>query len=88
MRVLLGIVGAVLGAATGTWLCLAVYHLALDALRWVAGSVRARTVAPARRFFGQERGERPEHSAWSNAVTVGLVALVPALVWHGGPRRT
>jgi hypothetical protein len=83
VRVLLGIVGAVLGAAAGTWLCLAVYHLALDALRWVA-----RTVAPARRFFGQERGERPEHSAWSNAVTVGLVALVPALVWHGGPRRT
>jgi hypothetical protein len=84
VRVLLGIAGAILGAAAGIWLCMAVCHLVLDALRWVAGSVRARAVAPARRFFGQERSERAEHSAaWSRAATVGLVALVPALIGWG-----
>src|SRR5207248_10030575 len=84
VRVLLAIIGAVLGAAAGLWLCRAVYHLALDALRWVAASVGARAVAPARRFFGQERGERREHSGnWSRAATIGLMALVPALIGWG-----
>jgi hypothetical protein len=84
VRVLLGIIGAVLGAAAGLWLCRAAYHLALDALRWVTASIRAQAVAPARRFFGQERSERREHSdAWSRAATVGLVALVPALIGWG-----
>jgi hypothetical protein len=84
VRVLLEIIGAVLGAAAGLWLCRAVYHLALDALRWMAASARAQAVAPARRFFGQERGERREHSGnWSRAVTIGLMALVPALIGWG-----
>lgn len=81
MRVLLGIIGAVLGAAAGLWLCRAVYHLALDALRWVTASVRAQVAAPARRFFGHERGERSD--SWSRAATIGLVALVPALIGWG-----
>jgi hypothetical protein len=84
VRVLLGVVGAVLAAAAGLWLCRAAYHLALDTLRWVVASARAQAVAPARRFFGQERRERREHSdAWSRAATIGLVALVPALVGWG-----
>jgi hypothetical protein len=84
VRVLLGIIGAVLGAAAGLWLCRAAYHLALDALRWVIASARVQAVAPARRFFGQERGERREHSRnWSRAVTIGLLALVPALIGWG-----
>jgi hypothetical protein len=84
VRVLLGIIGAVLGAAAGLWLCRMVYHLALDALRWVIASVRVQAVAPARRFFGQERGERREHSgSWSRAVTIALMALVPALIGWG-----
>lgn len=84
VRVLLGVIGAVLGAAAGLWLCRAAYHLALDALRWVVASAQARAVAPSRRFFGQERGERREHSdAWSRAATIGLVALVPALIGWG-----
>jgi hypothetical protein len=84
VRVLLGIAGAVLGAAAGIWLWAAACRLVLDALRWVAASVRARTVAPARRFFGQERSERRQHSeARSWAVTLGLVALVPALIGWG-----
>ncbi len=77
VRVLLEIIGAVLGAAAGLWLCRAVYHLAPDALRWMAASARAQAVAPARRFFGQERGERREHSGnWSRAVTIGLMAPI------------
>jgi hypothetical protein len=84
VRVLLGIAGGVLGAAAGLWLAMAAYHLALDALRWVAASAQAKTVAPGRRFFGQERSEQPGHSAaWSQAATVGLVALVPALIAWG-----
>jgi hypothetical protein len=84
VRVLLGIAGAAAAAAAGLWLCLAAYQLALDALRWMAASVQARAVAPARRFFGQGRSERPGRSgAWSRAATVALVALVPALIGWG-----
>jgi hypothetical protein len=84
VRVLLGIVGGIAGAAAGLWLYLAACHLAVDALRWTAASARARAVAPGRRFFGQERSERREHSErWSRAATVGLVALVPALIAWG-----
>ncbi len=37
-RVLLGIAGVVLAAAGGVWLCVAVSHVAMDAVRWAAAS--------------------------------------------------
>jgi hypothetical protein len=80
VRTLIGIVGAVLGAAGGLWVGAAVAHVLADMVRWAAVSWAAGTPAPFRRFFGRRR----EHSgAWLAAANTGLVLLVIALVGWG-----
>jgi len=79
VRVLLGLVGAVLGAAAGSWLFAALSHLVNDGLRWAVASCSARSLAPAGRFFRR----RPRSGAWSAWATAGMVALVPALIAWG-----
>lgn len=79
VRTLLGIAGAVAGAAGGIWAGLAIAHLFADALRWGLTSIAVGTLAPPRRFF--RRRERA--GGWTVLGNFCLVALVPALVYWG-----
>lgn len=79
VRVLIGMIGCVLGVAGGIWLFAAMSHALLDGLRWVVASVQARGVAPPDRFFRR----RGSSGKWSGFATVGLTALVPLLVIWG-----
>jgi hypothetical protein len=79
VRTLIGIAGALLGAAGGIWLGAAIAHLIADALRWVLTSWSAGTLAPPRRFL--RRRDRP--GGRSIGWNLGLAALVPALIGWG-----
>jgi len=79
VRTLLGIAGAVAGAAGGIWVGLALAHVFADALRWGLTSATVGTLAPPGRFF--RRRERA--GGWTILGNVCLVALVPALVYWG-----
>jgi hypothetical protein len=72
VRVLIGIAGVLAGIAAGIWLCLAASHLAVDALRWAAATLRAATPAPPGRFFHR----RERSGKWATAATVGLFAAI------------
>ena len=79
VRTLLGIIGAVAGAAGGIWVGAAVAHVFADTLRWGLTSTAVGTLAPPRRFF--RRRERA--GGWTILGNICLVALVPALVYWG-----
>jgi hypothetical protein len=79
VRTLIGIVGAVLGVAGGSWLGAAIRHAAVNTLRWAVSSRAARTLAPPGRFF-----RRREPSArWQAFWTVALAGLIVGLVAWG-----
>jgi hypothetical protein len=79
VRTLIGIVGAVLGVAGGSWLGAAIMHAAVNTLRWAVSSRAARTLAPPGRFF-----RRREPSArWQAFWTVALAGLIVGLVAWG-----
>lgn len=78
VRVLIGIVGAVLGAAAGIWLCAAAAHAATGGLRWAVASLAVGGSAPPGRFF-----RRGTSGRWPGFATAGLVLLVPALIAWG-----
>jgi len=79
VRTLIGIAGVLLGMMGGSWVGAALIHLIADAVRWSVTSWAAGTAAPGRRFFRR----RERSGAWSVAASLGVVALVAALIGWG-----
>lgn len=72
VRVLIGVVVAILGAAGGIWLCTAAGHLVADGWRWAVVSRQAgRLVGPGRFFLSRERP-----SAWSQLTRSAKLTLI------------
>ncbi len=83
MRTLIGIAGGLFGAAGGCWVGAAIVHKLADTVRWAGTSWSMGTLAPPDRFFGRRFRTRQRAGAWSVALTIGLTALIPALIGWG-----
>jgi hypothetical protein len=72
VRVTIGVVLAIVGAAGGVWLCSSAGHLVADGWRWAVASRQAgRLIRPGRFFRSRERP-----SEWSRLAGSAKVALI------------